>query len=130
VQNWWIALSGNLVSIGLGLVTLPLIRYPKKPIVREILHSFSKVELGFALVVYPIWSFAELGGDWATIYDFSITPYAQLTLAVHLLLLLGLSQLERSGLIRHWLLQAKATAPVADADPTESEEATREEGEP
>jgi hypothetical protein len=119
-QDWWISLSGNLVSVALGLLAIPLIRLPKRRIFREILHTFSKVELVFSLVVYPLFSFSGAGGDWAMIYDFSVAPYAQITLGVHLLLLFGLSRLERSGLIQRWLMAPAAG--VATGSPVEDED--------
>ena len=45
VEYWWIALSGNLVSIFLGLLSIPLILYIRKRIVAEVLYYFACVEL-------------------------------------------------------------------------------------
>jgi hypothetical protein len=118
VQAWWISLCGNLVSVALGALTIPLIPLPKKPILREILYTFAKVELVFSLVIYPLWSFSGGDGDWITIYDFSIRPYAQWTLAAHVLLLCGVWWFERSGVAARWRLgtHAQRVEPVPDQD--------------
>lgn len=86
VQRWWISFSGNLVSIMLGLIPIPFIKLIKKPIFRELTSSFVKLELVYSLICYPLFSFVAVG-DWVRIYDFNISPYAQLTLALHLILL-------------------------------------------
>ncbi|MEO1353454.1 MAG: M50 family metallopeptidase, partial [Cyanobacteria bacterium J06635_15] len=92
LEDWWIALSGNLVSIALGLLAIPLIGRVKKPISKEILTTFAAAELVYSAVFYPIFSFTSLQivGDWVTIYDFSVSPYAQLTAIAHGVLLIGL----------------------------------------
>ncbi|MEM8809050.1 MAG: M50 family metallopeptidase [Cyanobacteria bacterium P01_G01_bin.38] len=92
LEDWWIALSGNLVSIALGLLAIPLIKWVKKPIYKEILTTFAAAQLVYSAVFYPIYSFTSLQivGDWVTIYDFSVSPYAQLTAVAHGLLLVGL----------------------------------------
>jgi hypothetical protein len=95
VENWWIALSGNLVSTLLGLVAILLLVVVRKPIVRVLLYLYATMELVYALIFYPLFSFTLLRGDWLMIYDFSVQPYAQITLAAHLLLVVGLWRLER-----------------------------------
>ncbi|MEM9164783.1 MAG: M50 family metallopeptidase [Cyanobacteria bacterium P01_F01_bin.4] len=92
LEDWWIALSGNLVSIALGLLAIPLIGWVKKPIFKEILTTFAAAELVYSAVFYPIFSFTSLRivGDWVTIYDFSVSPYAQLTAIAHGWLLISL----------------------------------------
>jgi len=88
VQRWWISFSGNLVSILIGIIPLFLIGRVRKPIIKELLLYFARLELIFSLIVYPIFSFVGFGGDWVRIYNFSVKPYAQITLALHILLLL------------------------------------------
>lgn len=89
-EIWWIALSGNLVSILLGLVAIPGIVLTRKQILKELLYMFALFELVYSLLFYPIFSWIAVQGDWLTIYDFSIRPYAQIMLVVHGLLLAGL----------------------------------------
>ena len=83
VEYWWIALSGNVVSIALGVIAIPAIIFVKKQVVRELLYTFAVVELVYSLIVYPIFSFTGFEGDWIKIYDFSVRPYAQVTLIIH-----------------------------------------------
>jgi Tetratricopeptide repeat len=103
-EYWWIAFSGNLVSIILGLLPLPFIPYVRKRIVGEVLYFFVCAELIYALVGYPILSFGLQGGDWVKIYDFSVQPYAAATLVCHIALLWGLWLLYHSQKAIHWRL--------------------------
>lgn len=97
IERWWISLSGNLVSILIGLIPIPFIRFVKKSILKELVRSFVKIELIYSLIIYPLFSFTAFKGDWVRIYNFSIKPYAQITLVLHLLLLLSLW---RSGIFK------------------------------
>ncbi|MEB3209913.1 MAG: hypothetical protein VKL39_01100 [Leptolyngbyaceae bacterium] len=96
VQYWWIALSGNVVSIALGLIALPAMAIAQKQVMKELLYSFAVVELVYSLLFYPIFSFTGFEGDWVKIYDFSVYPYAQITLGVHLILIVGLWYITKS----------------------------------
>lgn len=104
VEYWWIALSGNIVSILLGLLPIPFIPFIRKRIVGELLYNYACVESIYALVVYPLMSFASRRGDWIKIYDFTIQPYALLTAIVHIGLLWGVWQLYNSQKSIHWRL--------------------------
>jgi hypothetical protein len=104
VEYWWIALSGNIVSILLGLLPIPFIPFIRKRIVGELLYSYACVESIYALVVYPLMSFASRRGDWIKIYDFTIQPYALLTAIVHIGLLWGAWQLYNSQKSIYWRL--------------------------
>lgn len=86
-QRWWIALSGNLVSVLIGIIPLLIVNHVRKEIIREILLYFAKIELIYSLIFYPAFSFVGFMGDWVRIYDFSVKPYAQVTLAVHIIIL-------------------------------------------
>jgi len=88
LERWWISFSGNLVSILIGIIPLFFISRVRKPIIKELLLYFARLELIFSLIVYPLFSFVGFGGDWVRIYNFSVKPYAQITLALHILLLL------------------------------------------
>ncbi len=86
VERWWISFSGNLVSIVLGLISLHLYRYFGKPFFRSLVRNFARLQIVFSLVVYPLFSLIAVG-DWARIYNFSLKPYSQITLGLHILLL-------------------------------------------
>jgi tetratricopeptide (TPR) repeat protein len=96
LEHWWIALSGNLVSIALGLLPLALLLVVRAGIWAELLEAFARQQLLYALIWYPAFTFIGFG-DWVTIYDFSLAPYAQVMLAAHLALLAGLWWLNRSA---------------------------------
>jgi hypothetical protein len=115
VDYWWIALSGNIVSIVIGLLALPPILFIKKQVVKELLYSFAIVELGYSLLFYPLFSFTGFEGDWVRIYDFSVTPYAQITLVVHLSLIAGLWYVTSQNILKPFLL----------ADPNAQQESPR-----
>lgn len=95
-EVWWFALCGNLVSVFLGLIPIPFLGYIKKSYIKELLLSFIKIELIYSLIVYPLFSIISFG-DWAKIYDFSVKPYAQITIVLHALLLFYLF---RSGIFK------------------------------
>ncbi|MGK7891001.1 MAG: M50 family metallopeptidase [Leptolyngbyaceae cyanobacterium] len=94
-QWWWIAFSGNLVSIVLGAIAIPLFQRVNLAILKEMLRTFARVELIYSLVLYPLFSFVGERGDWLIIYDFRAQPYAQITLGLHVLLLIGLWRVNR-----------------------------------
>lgn len=130
LQDWWIALSGNLASILLGLLPISLIPRARTRIQGELLYSFAKQQLFYALAWYPVLSIMGFGGDWVTIYDLSIAPYAQITLLLHLALLYGLWRLDKGPWATRWRigrhpgalptlqrLEAEAQANPGDARP-------------
>lgn len=98
--EWWIALSGNLVSILFGLALLAVgywgrgLRLP----LRYTLFYAGQVESVYALIAYPLLSFSGFVGDWVTIYDFGATPLlSTITLAAHVILVLILLTWWRGG---------------------------------
>lgn len=90
-QVFWIALSGNLVSIVLGLIAiaLPLLRRMSPP-VTYMLFVFGAIDLANSLLFYPALDFfANLEGDWSQIYSGN-TPVLSLGLAIiHASLIIG-----------------------------------------
>ncbi len=88
---FWVALSGNLVSIVLGLlaIAVPLLRRLSPP-VTYMLFVFGAIDLANSLLFYPaIDFFANLEGDWSQIYSGN-TPVLSLGLAViHAFLIIG-----------------------------------------
>lgn len=105
-QWWWLAFSGNLVSILLGAIAFPVAHFAQRTILKLMLLTFGRVQLVYSLVLYPLISFLGQRGDWLLIYDWSIQPYARITFAIHLVLLAGL-----------WWLNQQLTTPVR---PTQS----------
>lgn len=94
-QWWWLAFSGNLVSILLGAIAFPLVLFTRRKILRLILLTFGRIQLVYALVLYPLISFLGQRGDWLLIYNWTIQPYAKITLAIHMVILVGLWWLNR-----------------------------------
>ena len=90
VESWWIAFSGNLVSIALGFLAILAVPLVKKTILKHLFYTFSQAQLVYSLVAYPLFSFTAFRGDWVKIYDFSVKPYAQITLGIHLFLVFTL----------------------------------------
>ncbi len=92
LTEWWIALAGNIVSVAFGFAlalwgyygrTLPL------PARYTLLYA-GQVQTIYALVGYPLLSFAGFEGDWVTIYAFDRTPWlSTIALIGHLVLLFG-----------------------------------------
>ena len=68
------------------------------------LYCFAVVQSIFALIIYPL-NFLRTGsGDWATIYNFQIQPFASLTLIAHLFILYRLWQIYHSKKTISWRL--------------------------
>jgi|GEM_PF-2870551 hypothetical protein len=107
LESWWISLSGNAVSITLGLIALLAIFPMRKIVSKELLYTFAIAELTYSLAIYPILSFISIGGgftgDWVRIYNFSVKPYAQIALTLHILLVVILWQLSKSGWLVNYL---------------------------
>ncbi len=90
IESWWIALSGNLVSIALGYLAILAIPLVQKAVLKHLLYTFAQAELVYSLVAYPLFSFTAFRGDWLKIYDFSVKPYTQITLVIHIFLIFTL----------------------------------------
>ena len=67
-QDWWIALSGNLISALLVAVSILLIPRVRKRIVAEILFFFACAQAISIMILYPLLSITRGFGDWPTIY--------------------------------------------------------------
>ncbi len=93
LTDWWIALSGNLVSILFGLALL-VVGYRARGLrlpLRYTLFYAGQIESVYALIGYPLLSFSGFVGDWVTIYDFRATPVVStITLLAHLVTVLVL----------------------------------------
>ena len=70
-EMWLIAISGNLVSAGIGLamVVLSVVMTRWRRSVRYLLLSGGMLELLFSLVLYPVLSLTARFGDWEIIYS-------------------------------------------------------------
>jgi hypothetical protein len=102
-QVWFVALAGNLVSIGIGLALLVAggLCTGVRRSVRYLLLVGGLFEVAFALVGYPLLSESARFGDWLLIYDFGATPaLSWLTLVCHAVLVAGLWRWWRTGLRR------------------------------
>ena len=104
LQDWWISFAGNLVSILLGILAIPLMFKIRRRIVGEVLYKFAIAQSIYALVYYPLWSAYYRDGDWVVIYDLIIYPYAVLLLIAHVILLGKLWQLYKSEKALQWRL--------------------------
>ena len=103
-QRWWIFFAGNLVSILLGILAIPLIFWVRKRIIAEVCYYFACIQSLYALVVYPLYSAASQSGDWVFIYHPGLFPLVAPVALAHLLALLILWQLYRSQLAMAWRL--------------------------
>lgn len=102
-QVWFVALAGNLVSTGAGLVLVVAggLAAAMRRSLRYVLIVGGLFELAFALVGYPVLSESTRFGDWLLIYDFRATPgLSAATLAGHAALLVVLWRWWRTGLRR------------------------------
>ncbi len=72
LQDWWIALSGNLVSVIYGFIPLIFLRFTNKAWMKYTVLAFARIQLGWSLVGYPLLTFAGFEGDWTTIYFTSL----------------------------------------------------------
>ncbi|MGG6297340.1 tetratricopeptide repeat protein [Leptolyngbya sp. AN02str] len=103
MELWWIALSGNLVSVAVGLVVVPFIPRVRRTLA-EILYAFARIQLVYALIGYPLFSLLLRRGDWLIIYNVITHPYAWLLLVAHVGLVWGLWWLDRSPQALNWRL--------------------------
>ncbi len=74
-QVFWIALSGNIVSVVLGLIAIAIpVFWLRKPPVNYLLFVFGAISIANSLIFYPLLDLiAGFGGDWSQIYSGS-TP--------------------------------------------------------
>lgn len=103
-QDWWIALSGNLVSVLFGFALLALGYWGRgwRRVLRYVLLDTGYFQTMYALVGYPLLSFIGFVGDWVIIYDFKRTPtLSALTGIVHLVVLLAVWAWWRSPRVRY-----------------------------
>ncbi len=101
LQDWWIALSGNLVSVIYGFLPLIFLRFTHKAWIKYTILTFARIQLGWSLVGYPLLTFAGFEGDWTTIYFTS--PLLGIPLFVsQAALVVALWVTDRSVWLRRW----------------------------
>ena len=102
-QIWFVAIAGNLVSIGagLGMIVAGVFGVRVRRSLRYLLLLGGLIEALFALIGYPVLSEAARFGDWISIYDFRATPaLSWATLVVHVGAVALLGQWWRTSLRR------------------------------
>lgn len=109
VQDWWIALAGNLVSVMYGFVPLIFLRLTDQAWLKYTILSFARIQLGWSLVGYPLITFAGFEGDWSTIYFTS--PLLGIPLFIsQAALVLALFLIDRSIAVKRWEVSLYAGA--------------------
>jgi len=102
-QVWFVALAGNLVSIGVGIAMMVaggLFGGIRRSL-RYLLIVGGLIEAVFGLVGYPLISESARFGDWLLIYDFGANPMLSwATLVVHVAVVAGLWYWWRTSLRR------------------------------
>jgi hypothetical protein len=75
-ESWWVSMAGNLAGAltGMALIGVGLAGARLRPGLRYVLILGGTLQVGYALVGYPVLSLSSNWGDWVTIYDFGATP--------------------------------------------------------
>ncbi len=117
LQDWWISLAGNLVSIVYGFIPLILLKFFDKPWLKFTLLAFARIQLGWSLVGYPLITFAGFEGDWQTIY-FAIPILGGAVFIVQATLAVALWLFDRSARVKRWEfnLDGSVTEPLRELD--------------
>lgn len=110
LQDWWIALSGNLVSVICGFVPLIFLRITKKAWIKYTILTFARIQLGWSLVGYPLLTLAGFEGDWITIYSTRTLPVSAPLFVTHVALVAALWMTDRSVWLRRWEVSLYAGA--------------------
>jgi tetratricopeptide (TPR) repeat protein len=111
LEHWWIALSGNLVSVLLVIGALLWIPRIRQRIWAEVLFFFACAQSITSLVAYPLLSLRAGWGDWPKIYDFSLQPQATLVFLAHVGLIVALWRLYHADQALHWRLARDSAVP-------------------
>lgn len=109
LEDWWISLAGNLVSVVYGFIPLIFLRFTHQAWIKYTILSFARIQLGWSLVGYPLLTFAGFEGDWTTIYFTS--PFLSIPLFItHASLILALFLIDRSTAVKRWEVSLYAGA--------------------
>ncbi len=112
-QLYWIALSGNLVSIILGILAIiaPLVHRMSAP-VTYLLFVFGAIDLANSLLFYPLLDFfGNLEGDWSQIYSPQTPMLRTVTGAIHIAVLVAAIAIWRSDRGRQIYAQRVGRSP-------------------
>lgn len=101
LQDWWIALSGNLVSVIYGFLPLIILRFTKQAWIKYTILSFARIQLGWSLIGYPLITFAGFEGDWTTIY-FAIPILGAAVFVAQASLVAILFLFDRGTAVKRW----------------------------
>ncbi len=101
LQDWWIALSGNLVSVLYGFLPLVILPFANKSWLKYTLVTLARIQLGWSLIGYPLLTFAGFEGDWTTIY-FANPVLGIPVFVLQVALIVALWLIDRSQRVRRW----------------------------
>lgn len=102
LQDWWIALSGNLVSVLYGFLPLAFLPLTRKAWLKYTILSFARIQLGWSLIGYPLITLTGIDSDWSTIYSLRTLSVSAPLLVFHVALVAALWMIDRSRWLRHW----------------------------
>ncbi len=114
-QVFWIALSGNVVSVLLGLIAIAIpALWPRRAPVNYLLFVFGAISVVNALVFYPLLDLlAGAGGDWSQIYSGNTPVLSDATAVVQAGILIAATVAWRSNWGRSLYAQRTGLAPDA-----------------
>ncbi len=102
LQDWWIALSGNLVSVLYGFIPLIFLRFTNKVWIKYTIYSFAAIQLGWSLIGYPLITLTGIDSDWTTIYSMRTLAVSAPLFVAHVALVIVLWRIYRSARVRRW----------------------------
>ena len=106
--EWYVAVAGNFASYALGVACMvaAVALRQAKPGLRAVLMQLGILEVVQTLIFYPFISLnPNFEGDWDTIYSFRVPIASGVTLAVHLLSLIGFVVVIQANRQAKWLLR-------------------------
>jgi hypothetical protein len=114
-QVFWIALSGNIVSVMLGLIAIAIpVLWPRRPPINYLLFIFGAISIANSLVFYPLLDFvAGAGGDWSQIYSGDTPLLSDVTAVIHAGILIAAVVIWRSNWGRSLYAQRTGLSPDA-----------------
>ncbi len=110
IQDWWIALAGNLISVIYGFLPLVLLPFTKKNWIKYTILSFARIQLGWSLIGYPLITLTGIDSDWSTIYSFRTLAVSAPLFITHVALVVALWIVDRSAWLKRWELNLYAGA--------------------
>jgi Tfp pilus assembly protein PilF len=104
LQDWWIALAGNLVSVVYGFLPLALLPFTKKNWIKFTILTFARIQLGWSLIGYPLLTLTGIDSDWSTIYSTRTLAVSVPLFVTHAALVAALWIVDRSKWLKRWEL--------------------------